>query len=170
MKEESYYAPYKKDKVGGKRVTIYEFPYEEGSAFILGSPDIYVHHVYKNGEKKKIKYRFGSKVRKRKRVLMRNPQCAHCGLKGTKWVLSYYPDDNMQIQMTLYSNNNVEMTIDHIMEVCQGGNWCQENLQTLCYACNQRKSLKNNMKPRHWEYGFQQDPNIELPSLIPQYA
>ena len=39
----------------------------------------------------------------------------------------------------LKCGSDEDLTMDHINPVCKGGNSRKENLQTLCYLCNQEK-------------------------------
>lgn len=79
----------------------------------------------------------------RQKVIKRSPICVGCGLvvsfaaverwkkQKDAWHVNYYGVDD--------AGNEVLFTKDHIIPVAKGGKNSLDNLQTMCYVCNQKK-------------------------------
>lgn len=51
-----------------------------------------------------------------------------------------YERDNFTCQSCDRTQQQTQLTIDHIIPLAKGGTNDLSNLQTLCFACNRRKS------------------------------
>lgn len=72
-------------------------------------------------------------------------KCHCCGLHGKFFLKERHNHGNGSTEYTLqlYAIRNgkeVLMTCDHIRPISKGGTGHLENLQTLCFTCNQRKA------------------------------
>jgi 5-methylcytosine-specific restriction endonuclease McrA len=70
-------------------------------------------------------------------------KCANCGIKGSEFHLQ--KNSNSDHFLNLYAkkkNGNLElMTMDHIVPRSKNGSRrARNNLQTMCYCCNQNKA------------------------------
>lgn len=63
-------------------------------------------------------------------------ECVQCGRKATQIVLG---DGRGQLHWDLYDDNFYPLTVDHIHPKSLGGSDELENLQPMCYGCNQKK-------------------------------
>lgn len=85
-----------------------------------------------------------AKERGKPRVLflVDNPNCNHCGLEGSFWAVE--KDNGGGVHLNLFGKDSEEddvlLTIDHMTPRSKGGLMVPENLQTLCFPCNQNKS------------------------------
>jgi 5-methylcytosine-specific restriction endonuclease McrA len=61
-----------------------------------------------------------------------------------------YQRDNYRCQSCGQSENNTQLSIDHIIPLALGGSNDISNLQTLCLSCNRRK--KHHLDPRFRRY------------------
>jgi len=66
--------------------------------------------------------------------------CVQCGRKGTHFRLQGNEDNNPH--MGLWSDDNIEMTKDHIIPKSFGGYDSIKNMQTMCARCNNNKGHK----------------------------
>lgn len=76
----------------------------------------------------------------------KSTDCMGCQLKGEFFALE---KDNLMEEdvyhFTLYGikdDKEINMTIDHVLPKSKGGTNEIQNLQTMCYTCNERKSDK----------------------------
>jgi len=75
-----------------------------------------------------------------------NPSCVCCGIKGTVFLLQKHQESEFVPHFNLYAEENGElilMTKDHVVPYSKGGPTKQNNLQTMCFDCN---NLKKNSK------------------------
>lgn len=63
-------------------------------------------------------------------------ECVKCGRKATQIVLG---DGRGQLHWDLYDDDFYPLTIDHIHPKSLGGSDELDNLQPMCYGCNQKK-------------------------------
>jgi 5-methylcytosine-specific restriction endonuclease McrA len=80
----------------------------------------------------------------RYQVFLRSTVCAHCGLKGTVFLLQQSPGTPPdRAHFNLFGRTPdgtlVMMTKDHIHPRAKGGKNQIANLQTLCAPCNSKK-------------------------------
>lgn len=61
-----------------------------------------------------------------------------------------YERDSYQCQSCGETNQETQLTIDHIIPLAKGGQNDISNLQTLCLKCNQKK--KHHLDPRFRRY------------------
>lgn len=85
-----------------------------------------------------IRYLIGPKMN----LIARTQDCAVCKVKGSHFWLERHgraliPHFNLYAKS--YHKHEVLMTIDHIIPLGRGGNNKQDNLQLMCYHCNQMK-------------------------------
>ena len=77
-------------------------------------------------------------------------KCSGCGLKGSFFVKEYDATNKLnrksiEYNLRLYGvnkNGEVLMTVDYIIPKSKGGTDDMENLQTMCYVCNNKKKNK----------------------------
>lgn len=83
----------------------------------------------------------------RYRVFGNSLKCVECGLTGTIMRLEYsrHPRGLVELHFNLYAfkrGHAVLMTQDHITPRSKGGEDVDENLQTMCVKCNEKKGNK----------------------------
>ena len=69
-------------------------------------------------------------------------KCSTCGVIGTKFYKERStPDTSYHFNLYAYTldGNEILMTKDHIIPVCQGGENHLNNMQTMCEPCNKFK-------------------------------
>jgi 5-methylcytosine-specific restriction endonuclease McrA len=95
-------------------------------------------------DKDKIYYTYeGNKINvgsKKLILFKRNPICICCGIEGTIINLCKYKNDDA-LFFELFAKREfdgvfVKMTIDHVIPLSLGGLDIIENMQTMCYYCN----------------------------------
>jgi len=65
--------------------------------------------------------------------------CASCGREGTHFRVQ---QNGRSIHLGLWSDDNIQMTKDHIVPKSVGGFDHIDNMQTMCAQCNNRKGSK----------------------------
>ena len=68
--------------------------------------------------------------------------CVSCGAKGT--ILARGIDKAKSKHWDVYTEDFLPLTVDHIFPKSKGGTNDLENLQPMCYTCNQIKADKIN--------------------------
>lgn len=66
--------------------------------------------------------------------------CIACGVKGSYFSLEATLDRPSKPSLTLYTTNHVMMTCDHKIARALGGANRLENLQPMCFTCNNFKA------------------------------
>jgi 5-methylcytosine-specific restriction endonuclease McrA len=82
-----------------------------------------------------------------KRAYVENGEvkCVRCGLTASFFAVERHIEGRSeavqkQPHLNLYSGDEVLFTVDHIVPKTDGGTKSPNNLQVMCYDCNQRKS------------------------------
>lgn len=87
---------------------------------------------------------YSAKIKSKKlNCFMRNSKCVSCGLAGNVFYLVHDTANDAYALLLFHESEEigpVEMTMDHIIPRCKGGNDNNNNLQTMCYDCNQMKA------------------------------
>jgi len=66
-------------------------------------------------------------------------ECVSCGRKGTHFRVQ---ENGREIHLGLWSDDNIQMTKDHIIPRVAGGSDHIDNMQTMCSKCNNKKGHK----------------------------
>ncbi len=75
---------------------------------------------------------------KRLRVFVeKGCKCVSCGREGTRLIEGR--DNGGTCHVDLYTNDLHPLTVDHIVPKSKGGTNLMDNLQPMCYKCNQLK-------------------------------
>ncbi|MBP7497975.1 MAG: HNH endonuclease [Bacteroidales bacterium] len=67
--------------------------------------------------------------------------CINCGIKGSYFAVE--KDKGAGLHLDLYAKKetgDVMMTVDHIIPSSKGGSNKNDNLQTMCKICNEKKA------------------------------
>lgn len=70
--------------------------------------------------------------------------CVTCGLEGT--FIGKGSNGSGQIHYDIYAADLTPLTVDHILPVSKGGGNELENLQPMCYLCNNKKGNGDQTK------------------------
>jgi hypothetical protein len=70
-----------------------------------------------------------------------NTKCICCGVKGTKFMLGKHNNDN-SFHWDLYTDDDIALSLDHIVPRANGGKDHIDNIQIMCVRCNWFKSNK----------------------------
>ena len=68
-------------------------------------------------------------------------KCVACGIEATQLGLGLAPNNGGK-HWDLYTDNFYPLTVDHIYPRSRGGSDALDNLQPMCYKCNQSKGAK----------------------------
>lgn len=86
-----------------------------------------------------------------------NPKCVICGVEGTKFCLGV--DSAGGKHWDLYSEDDIALSLDHIVPKSRGGKNSLDNAQIMCTMCN---SLKANKPERTDAYKVLIDSGIDV--------
>ena len=67
-------------------------------------------------------------------------KCTCCGVEGTKFMLGKHSDDSLH--WDLYTDDNIALSLDHIIPRANDGKDHISNIQIMCVRCNWFKSNK----------------------------
>lgn len=97
----------------------------------------------------------------RKQVLVelaeKDTKCVCCGVVGTKFCKGEHRTMH-SIHWDLYTDDDIAMTIDHIVPRAQGGADKAENCQLMCMKCN---NIKGHLMEVYIAYKYLLDRGIE---------
>jgi hypothetical protein len=99
-------------------------PLQEGIKFLLSLP----------------KKRMFSRKHVLAELCLTNTACVCCGVKGTKFMLGKHSDESLH--WDLYSDDDIALSLDHIVPRANGGKDHISNIQIMCVRCNWFKSNK----------------------------
>ena len=91
---------------------------------------------------KKIGSKIKHRIRKKIRFFLNRRDCVFCGAKGKYFAIH---GNGKRVKFNFLAKKNeqlVVMTIDHIIPLSKGGKNVLENMQPMCYNCNQKKADK----------------------------
>lgn len=69
-----------------------------------------------------------------------NTKCICCGAEGTKFMLGRHTDNSLH--WDLYTDDDIALSLDHILPRANGGKDHISNIQIMCVRCNWFKSNK----------------------------
>ena len=70
-----------------------------------------------------------------------NTKCVCCGVEGTKFMLGRHDSDN-SFHWDLYTDDDIALSLDHIIPRANGGKDHISNIQIMCVRCNWFKANK----------------------------
>lgn len=72
---------------------------------------------------------------------IKSPVCATCRAKGVTFLIIAPRNKQKNPKIALVTQDGIMLTRDHIIPRCQGGSSYHDNIQVLCYTCNNKKSI-----------------------------
>lgn len=90
----------------------------------------------------KLDFKIRNKVKRKINLIIREPVCAHCGIKADGLV-SVHNKSSKEVYVVA---GNVRLTWDHIVPKTLGGSNSVNNRQTLCTKCNLKKGSSLDVK------------------------
>jgi hypothetical protein len=100
-------------------------PLQEGVEFLLSLP----------------KKRMFSRKHVLAELCKTNTKCVCCDVEGTKFMLGRHNTDN-SLHWDLYTDDDIALSLDHIIPRANGGKDHIDNIQIMCVRCNWFKSNK----------------------------